>query len=365
MRIAIISDQQVKQGGTSEIIKHMDKALSPVHQITARYLNREEYMPRLFPKRWESIYRILFLRLVSKDRQFDRFDMIITLQPDSHCIKHRNHIVYFQHHMRQYYDLFGISLNQRKKIRGKILFLLLTTLARLADKLYLTPNLRSSHVLVNSKTVALRLIKYNNFSAFDIVSPGCTISSNGTSIDYTLDAVKHQPEPMILAFSRLDLIQKGIDLILEAAVLVPNYKFIIAGSCSNSLLKVGRYNIPNVLFVAKNFSNEEKDDLFRKCDVFLAPYIDEDFGIAPLEANSYGKPVVYCNDSGEIVNTQVHKITGYMCLRNAHSIVKGIEFCMSKKDKMKTSCVLNGSKYSWKNFEDSIRRHVESMKPKR
>ena len=45
---------------------------------------------------------------------------------------------------------------------------------------------------------------------------------------------------------------------------------------------------------------KKRNILFRKCDVFIAPYLDEDFGITPIEANAYGKPVIYCDDSGEI-----------------------------------------------------------------
>jgi glycosyltransferase involved in cell wall biosynthesis len=319
-----------------------------------------------FQKKWKNFYRIFYLRRISKERKFEQFDMVITVQPDSHCIRHRRHLVYFQHHMRQYYDLFSISLNQREKIRKKIPFLLLTSLARLADNIFLIPNLRNSHVLVNSKTVGLRLVKYNHFTTFGIVNPGCTVPQKTTSeIKYTVNKLGHNPEPTILSFSRLDLIQKGIHLILETAPLIPHYKFIIAGPCHDSRLKINYRNIPNVTFIVRNFSCEERDHLFRKCDVFLAPYMDEDFGITPLEANSYGKPVVYCNDSGEIVNTQTHKITGFMCNRDSQSLVQAIEFCISNKDKMKISCLLNGSKYTWKNFEDSILRHVESMKPKR
>ena len=366
MKIVIITDRQVEQGGTNEITKHIVKALSPNHDITIRSLIPDQYMPKLFPKKWQSIYRILYLRRISKERQFDQYDMIITLQPDSHCIKHRNHLVYFQHHMRQYYDLFRISLCQRKKIRKKIAFLILTSLARFADNIFLIPNLRASHVLVNSKTVGLRLVKYNKFSSFDIVNPGCAVPQDIPSkIQYISVGQEDRSGQTILAFSRLELIQKGIDLIMDVALLTPCYNFIIAGPCCDSKVNDERRNIPNLTFVIKNFSDEEKDLLYRNCDVFLAPYIDEDFGITPLEANSYGKPVVYCKDSGEIVYTQSHKTTGYMCSRNPTSLIKGIKFCLSNRERMKPKCILNASQYTWSRFENCIRKHVENITPKR
>ena len=81
-------------------------------------------MPKYLPKRWIDLFRIFYLRNISKDDYFKQFDIAITLQPDSHCIKHKNHIIYFQHHLKQYYDLFWYSFRQRRKLRRKIVFLL-------------------------------------------------------------------------------------------------------------------------------------------------------------------------------------------------------------------------------------------------
>ena len=85
------------------------------------------------------------------------------------------------------------------------------------------------------------------------------------------------------------------------------------------------------------FSEEQKAELFRACDVFLAPYLEEDFGITPLEANGYGKPVIYCDDSGEIVRTQKHKHTGFMCTRTPTSIADGIKYLLGKQREHGTS----------------------------
>ena len=98
--------------------------------------------------------------------------------------------------------------------------------------------------------------------------------------------------------------------------------------------------------------------LFRKCDVFIAPYLEEDFGITPIEANAYGKPVVYCDDSGEIVYTQKHKITGYMSRRIPKEIVEGIEYCIKNKDKMKDACIKNALNYTVEKFETSFRKYL-------
>jgi glycosyltransferase involved in cell wall biosynthesis len=377
MRIAIIADDIVKEGGTKEVIKHMRRALDDdnEHQLSIEYVNSEKYFPRYLPTKWKDLFRIFYLGKISNADDFSQFDVIITLQPDSHCINHRNHIVYFQHHIKQYYDLFWQSFRQRKRLRKKMVFLFLTAVARLADRIYLTPNLRRAYVIVNSQTVGKRLKKYNRISNFSVINPGCnnTIVTSPTSKDQitTLNnnnnnnnnALQKKNEPhLLLAFSRLNVMQKGIDIILKTASIMPHHIFLIAGPYDTTIESIDKGNLPpNVQLIVREFSDEAKAELFNKCDVFLAPYIKEDFGITPLEANAYGKPVVYCDDSGEITYTQKHKETGFMCRRNPQAMVEGIEYCMTNKERMKMACIDNATKYSWQSFEKSFRRYIDNF----
>ena len=179
MRIIILSDLKQKQGGTNEVIKNIINIFNKnKHEIVVDYIDREKYFPKCLPKRWIDLFRIFYLYNLSKDDYFNQFDIAITLHPDSHCIKHTNHIIYFQHHIKQYYDLFWHSYKQRRKISKKMIFLLLTAMNRLADKIYLTSSLKNAHVIVNSQTVGERLKKYNQIDNFAIINPGCNIQTD-------------------------------------------------------------------------------------------------------------------------------------------------------------------------------------------
>lgn len=375
LRIIILADYKENEGGTNEVIKHIMRALnsrnSNSHQeIIVEYINREKYLPKYFPRRWIDLFRIFYLNRIYNDGYFRQFDIAITLHPDSHCIRHENHIVYFQHHVKQYYDLFWHSFGQRNGIHKKIVFMLLTVVTRIADEVYLTPNLKRAQLIANSKTVGQRLKKYNQISNFTVINPGCDIPTKKTSDNNKVEKImmmidelekvnNRHHKPVLLAFSRLNMTQKGIDVLLNTAKLMPSYQFIIAGPYDATLETIYLLHLPNnVKLIAKDFSSEEKSYLFRKCDVFLAPYVNEDFGITPLEANAYGKPVLYCDDSGEIVSTQKHGTTGYMSKRIPEEIVKGIKYCVKNKECMKSACIDNASKYSWDKFEISFRRHV-------
>jgi glycosyltransferase involved in cell wall biosynthesis len=158
--------------------------------------------------------------------------------------------------------------------------------------------------------------------------------------------------------------QKGIDVILQTAFNLAQYSFVIAGPYDPSIDSIKSWTqiTPNVNIMVGNFSEEQKADLYRSCDLFLAPYVEEDFGITPLEANAYGKPVIYCVDSGEIVRTQKHKQTGFMCMRTPSSIVEGIEYCLRNKESMAQACRENAKQYSWDNFEKSIVQYIIAEK---
>jgi glycosyltransferase involved in cell wall biosynthesis len=338
------------------------------------YLKSAEYLPNHFPHRLKELFRLFYLRNISLENMFDSADLVITTQPNSHCIRHRNHIIYFQHHLKQYYDLFWYSFNHQNRLKKKAIFLLLCAISRIADHIYLTPNLQRSNVLVNSATVGERVKKYNRFHDFSIVHPGCNppkyssnviqgVDDEGTDIEIYKKSYEsgHQDgsSALILAFSRLNVLQKGIDIIIETASIMSQYKFVIAGPNDSSIDSVCTSTLPdNLVIICREFSDQEKDALFKACDVFLAPYVEEDFGIAPLEANSYGKPVIYCKDSGEIVRTQIDRITGYCCKRDAASLAQGIKYCLENKEKMASRCVENVRRYSWGNFEKAFAEHV-------
>jgi glycosyltransferase involved in cell wall biosynthesis len=367
MRIMILADEKQKVGGNNEVIQHLKKAflrhpnmLAEPPTIDVEYVNSDEYLPPYVPRRLKELFRLVFLRNISASTRFSEFDLVISLQPNSHCIRHKNHVIYFQHHLKQYYDLFWYSLKQKKGPWKKAIFLILAAIARMADRIYLTPNLHRSHVVANSVTVGERLQKYNALYDSAIIYPGCSKVAL-TEYDEGISGDR-APGNFLLAFSRLNVVQKGLDVIIAAARCMPQHNFMIAGPHDPSIDFINISGLPaNVKIVVREFSEQEKAELYSSCDVFLAPYVQEDFGITPLEANAYGKPVVYCGDSGEIVRVQKDRVTGFMCQRTPASMAEGIEYCLSNKTKMAPECKENAKRYSWESFEKNIAEYIADI----
>jgi glycogen synthase len=142
------------------------------------------------------------------------------------------------------------------------------------------------------------------------------------------------PETLtVLYLGRLEK-RKGIQAFFQAipALLekIPNVRVIIAGSDNSHndgfYRQVGQ-SYPD--FFAANYphlkdrvrflgqvGDEEKNELYRTCHLFVAPSLYESFGLVYLEAMNYAKPVIGCNAGGipEVVDNGV---TGLLVEPNA------------------------------------------------
>lgn len=126
-----------------------------------------------------------------------------------------------------------------------------------------------------------------------------------------VDTTYFAPDPTVLRrdyyliVSRL-IPYKRIDLAIKAFNRLPNEKLLIVGDGRDraSLEAQAR---PNVQFLGRQ-SDERVLDLLRGCKAFLFPGL-EDFGIAPVEAMSVGRPVIAYKGGGAL-DTVIPGVTG-------------------------------------------------------
>lgn len=108
-----------------------------------------------------------------------------------------------------------------------------------------------------------------------------------------------------LCISRLAA-YKNIDLLIRAFSLTKlNLKIAGTGKEEQRLHRLAGKNVELCGFV----SNDQKKDLLANCKGFIFPTDREDFGIVPVEALSYGKPVL-CHRSGGPLEIVQEGVTG-------------------------------------------------------
>jgi glycosyltransferase involved in cell wall biosynthesis len=108
-------------------------------------------------------------------------------------------------------------------------------------------------------------------------------------------------------------------------------------------------------------SAAELDDLYDRCSALLFPSASEPWGIVPLEAMAYGKPVLAVNHGGP-TESVVHGETGYL-LEPDPAVFAGVMASVADQPaqvrSMGGKAVERAGRYSWDHFVDRLDEYVE------
>lgn len=157
--------------------------------------------------------------------------------------------------------------------------------------------LKSYHYFIVLSEDAKNKIKIINRQARIKIIP------NGVYIPRML---KIKDKKHILFIGRIEMNQKGLDLLLKAFSLICdkiNYKLAIAGSgIDNELIKLKNMivslGLKDRVEILGRVEGAEKDDAFKKAVFVAVPSRFESFSLVALEALSYSLPVVSFNIAG-------------------------------------------------------------------
>jgi glycosyltransferase involved in cell wall biosynthesis len=168
------------------------------------------------------------------------------------------------------------------------------------------------------------------------------INSNKNSDDYYLTVSRLVPykknDIIIRAFNRL-----GLNL-----VIIGN------GRDLDNLQKIAKSNI---LFVTENLTDDKLVDYYKNCRAFIFA-AQEDFGLAAVEAQAFGKPVIGYKNSG-LSETVIDGKTGILYSdQTTESLINAIY----KSQKIKFApgaCVSNAKRFTINRFQEELKRFVE------
>ena len=228
---------------------------------------------------------------------FDRFDLVVSL---SHCcaksIVHPGrvpHLCYCLTPMRYAWDQFDAYFGPERL--GRIgSAAMRPVMARLARWDRETADRVDRYVAI-SHYVAGRIRRYYNREAIVVYPPV------DTEFFHPDDTVAIRQALVVSAL----VPYKRIDVAIEACRLAGVPLTIVGDGPERGRLE--RAAGPDVRFLG-SVSNETIRDLYRRSSVTLLPG-EEDFGIAPLEAQACGRPVVALGRGGAL-ETVVPEVTG-------------------------------------------------------
>ncbi|MBN2854324.1 glycosyltransferase [Patescibacteria group bacterium] len=165
---------------------------------------------------------------------------------------------------------------------------------------------------------------------------------------------------------------KRIDLQLQAFRDLPNEKLIIVGSYEKGVSQFEDYKEylekikPNNVEILNWLSSDEITKLYYNAKAFIATAKDEDFGLTPVEAMSYGKPVIAAGEGGYL-ETVVQGKTGVLIKDiDSKKIIEAVHIINSNLSKDENFYQQNSLKraeeFSLDKFIKKIKKTMECFK---
>ena len=210
---------------------------------------------------------------------------------------------------------------------------------RLIDKLSAN---KPDVLIANSKEVQKRIQRYYHRNSIVIYPPATT-----THI------VDKSQKKYYLFLSRLSK-QKGIKLAVDTCTQY-NIPLKIVGS--GTLLKILKKYAGSTITFYGPCKENEKIKLYRGAKALLYPAIDEDFGITPAEAMSYGTSVIAYNSGGIRETVIPHKTGVLFDDYSINGLKKALdEFATSRF--FPRTCQLWSQRFSKGTFRKKLLQHI-------
>jgi glycosyltransferase involved in cell wall biosynthesis len=249
-----------------------------------------------------------------------RIDRVISLRYPAFAVRHPDHVLWLNHRMREYYDLwerFSRDLSWKNRLKEGTRRRLLHR----ADRFFLK---RIPRRFAISATVQARLQQWGGIPS-DVLHPPPPVRQ------YRSDAFGDY----LFGVSRLDPL-KRFDLLLHALAdpAAGGIHCVIAGDGAErrSLVALaGQLGLDSrVRFVGRVSDAELLDHLARCRAVAFVPW-NEDYGFVTVEAFSCARPVVTCSDSGGPAELVRDGVNGYVTAPTPEALAAGLARVMSDR----------------------------------
>ena len=214
---------------------------------------------------------------------------------------------------------------------------------------------RPDYIVANSRTVAARVKKFWGRSSTVIYPPVETPPGS----DEKLRSYNLQPTSYFLVVSRLEP-YKNVDIAIKACnKLELPLKVVGEGSERKRLERLAGPTVELLGLV----SDEERNRLYAGCQALIFPAQDEDFGIVPVEAMSFGKPVIALR-SGGVTETVIENKTGlFFNEPTAESLAEAIQTFNNENhfhtEECRMRCLAQAQNFSKERFKKEFWEFVE------
>jgi glycosyltransferase involved in cell wall biosynthesis len=361
MKVALVHDFLNQYGGAERVLEALHEIYpkAPVYtslyapaKLPLRFKNWEIRAFRLprFPlaKTYTFFYPLLFEKL-----DLSSFDLVISTSANFAkgviTSPKTVHLSYIHTPPRFLYH-YQTEVNRRKLLPLKPILSPLDNLLRVWD---FSAAQRPDLLVANSQETAKRIRKFYGREA-EVIYPPVALAKreDGSSLE---GAGEDSHPSYFLVVSRLAK-YKRIDLAIEACKrLGLPLKIVGTGREEKRLGRMGGEKTDFLGFV----SDRRLAELYRRCRALIFPG-EEDFGITPVEAMSFGKPVIAFGKGGALETVVAGKTGEFFYEEKPASLAKALKAFDPKKYRP-ADCVAQAQRFSKESFQENFRNFVDRV----
>lgn len=376
MKVALIHDYLTYFGGAEQVLKSLHSLFpkAPIYTLLYDKKKMGQFFPKAeiktsflqkFPKLLRRNKRWLLPFLTVAPETFDLRDFDLVISSCSCFAKgiiirpKAIHICYCHTPARFIWDWHQNYLKEQKVKRPFRFWVnLITNYLRIWDK---TAALRVDYFIANSKTTKARIKKYYQRDSTVIYPPVDVNGVQGSKFpeaeQVRYGAGKVQGSDYFLIVSRLSP-YKNVELAVEAFNKLELPLVIIGqGPQLRLLKKKAKKNVKLLGFQPEEVVHQ----YYQNCRALIFPG-EDDFGITPVEAMSYGKPVLALKKGG-VTETVIEGVTGEF-FDDPHSVVlaDGVRRLRENMKNYDSETIKeHAQKYSRERFERETKEFIDKI----
>jgi glycosyltransferase involved in cell wall biosynthesis len=274
-------------------------------------------------------------------------DQVISLRYPSYAVRHRRHVCWLNHTMREYYDLWD-SFSATLSAKGRIKERVRKSFIHGADRYLLA---RVSRLFVQSKTIQQRMATWQSVNSTVLYPPA-------PARPYRCDGYG----PEFLFVSRLTPLKRA-HLLLRALATPPAnaIRLVIAGEGEErpALERLaGELGVVDRVTFTGRLTEDQLLGHLASCRAVCFPPFQEDFGFVTVEAFASRKAVITCRDSGGPAELVRDGVNGFVCQPAPESLGRAMRRMIDDPalaETMGAAAFDAGAKFTW---SDTVRQLV-------
>jgi glycosyltransferase involved in cell wall biosynthesis len=193
---------------------------------------------------------------------------------------------------------------------------------------------------------------------------------NGNTIQETSIPESYQPafipqKPYFFNIGEMTA-RKNTHTLVEMMVFLPDFHLILAGNSNKKYVEkvkqtIAEHKLENRVHILGKISEIDKKYYLKKCEAFVFPSLREGFGIPPIEAMSYGKPVFLSNSTSlpEIGGDHAFYWDHYDARYMAEIIKKNLTIYRDDEERLSKVYKDHANSFSW---EKTARQYLKVYK---